>query len=250
MKKTGVLLHVYHLGTLGWEELVWGDPAEDRLGTLTKFADCLLGIPAADEVDAIIYSGPSEKDGLSEGAYARQFLVDHIDGLSDFPRLKRKLDALSWAERAVFTERINGLVAGPQLTTAGTTEAEIRAAAKRFAKAGVSRVLEIACVSHAPRCARSQALVRSEGLIPQEQAWFLVISETCWNHGEPLDVTILEPPHRADDPVYGLHPSLPQSLRTYQYELDHEHRREVVLKVAQLIANELADQAVGSSESK
>ncbi|HSX30514.1 MAG TPA: hypothetical protein VLE99_01210 [Candidatus Saccharimonadales bacterium] len=243
MAKIGVLLHVYHLGTLGWEELVWGDPAQDRLGTLTKFVDCLLGIPPGDDVTSIIYSGPSEKDGLTEGAYARQFLLDHTESLSNFPCLKRKLDALSANERSVFTQRLNALVAGPRLKTAGTTEEEVRMAAKRFAKIGAHRVLEIAAVSHAPRCIRSQALVRSEGLIPSDQAWFLTISETCWNHGEPLDVAILEPPHRADDPVYGLHPSLPQSLRRYQYELNAEHRREVVLKVGLLIADEVADQA-------
>lgn len=238
--KTGILLHVYHLEVLGWEALVWGDPALDQLGTLTKFVDCLLDIPASDEVFSIIYSGPSQKDGMAEGVYARQFLLDHIDHLGDFPRLRHKLERLSTEEHRIVMERVRGLVAGPVIKN---TRAELENGAVYFAERGVQRVLQIAAASHAPRCVKLQAVVRAAGLIPQDQQWFLVPSETCFNGGEPSDVVILEPPHRADDPVLGIHPSLPQTLLRYQYEITGQYRRDAMLKIAQVVADVAAEQA-------
>ena len=219
---------------------MWGDPAKDQLGTLTKFVDCLLDLPAGEEVFAVIYSGPSEKNGMMEGVYTKRFLVQRLDELRNFPRLRKKLDRLSVDEHQLFLERVHGLHTGHLLRN---TMDELESAAAYFSDKGVSKVLQIAAASHAPRCIKLQALVRSEGLLSKDQQWFMVASDTCFNGGNPSEVVILEPAHRADDPMYGVHPSLPEVLRRYQYDLDATSRRDALLKIGQVVADELAAQA-------
>ena len=212
MKKIGILLHVYHLEALGWEQLVWGQPEKDRLGTLTKFVDFLLDLPINQSVTSIIYSGPSNKDGLSEGAYAKHYLEEHLESLRAFPRLKLKLDRLSPDDYKVFADRVAGLITGPLIKN---TLDEVAHAAADFAGGRVDAVVQIAAASHAPRCLQAQAIVRQTGEIPNHQQWFVLASDTSFHSTQPADVVILEPPHRGDDPMVKFKPTLAEVMKTY-----------------------------------
>src|SRR5581483_6974399 len=89
MVRAGLFVHVYHLGANQWEKLVWGEPNKALLGSLPKLVQLLLTeAPCEPITDIIIFSGPSHKDGLTEGEYAKQYLLDHFSELSTFPQLK------------------------------------------------------------------------------------------------------------------------------------------------------------------
>lgn len=228
MATIGVLLHVYHLGAKNWQQLVWGDPASDKFGSATQFACTLLGIPANHEVRSIIYSGPSAKDGLTEGAYTKQLLIDRIDRLSDFPSIKERLHNLTQPEVDVFERRIRGLVTGPVITN---TLDEVRCAARYFREMGVTEaVYQIAAASHAPRCLQNQLLVRSSGAIPAHQPWYVISSDICFSGTEQKDVLILEPPHRGDDPMTGYTPTLGAAIQPY-FAMNAEQKQQFIQAV-------------------
>ena len=236
--KTGILLHVYHLETIAWDELVWGRPESDQLGTATRLVECLLDIPASEEVCGIIYSGPSSKDGLIEGAYTKQFLLDRLDRLTEFPRLRERLAALPASERALLERRLHDVVVGPVIKN---TLAEVRMAAAYFAEQQVDRVLEIAAATHAPRCMRDQAVLRHKGEIPLGQTWHLVASDVNYHGRTPDDIVIAEPMHRQDNPLYDYHPSWIEVTKRYSY-LTLEHKKELLRIMDDATTKMLAEQ--------
>ena len=219
---------------------MWGDPERDRLGTLPKLADCLLDIPAGETVFAIIYDGPSNKDGLGEGHYTKRYLVDRIELLQEFPRLRQKIERLSSEEYKVFVERLQGLTVGHAIQN---TKQEITNGAVHFAEAGARKVLEIAAASHAPRCIKEQAVARENGLLPSDQQWFLVAGETCFAGGSAADVLIREPAHRADDPLLGVHPGLADVLERFQYDLSKDRHVEAVRRFDEVVTELAAEPA-------
>lgn len=224
---------------------MWGDSAKDRLGTLTKFADCLLDLPAEEEVVAVIYEGPSDHNGVGEGTYTRQYLLDRIEQLQEFPRLRQKIEQLSPKDYEVFVQRLRGLTVGQSIRN---TKEEITSAGAQFAEAGIHTVLEIAAATHAPRCIKEQAVARENGLLPSDQQWFLVAGETCFAGGSAADVLIREPAHRADDPLLGVHPSVADVLNRFQYELSKGQHVEAVRRfdqvVTELVAQDVPVEAV------
>lgn len=218
MAKVGVLVHVYHLEAVGWEGLVWGDPARDLMGTLPKLIQLLL---LGDQIEEILmYTGPSRKDGLDEGEYAKKFLLDHFEQLSDFPQLKPLLDKLSDGQLQALRKQAEGIVKGPQLINSAD---EVISAAAYFKERGIARVYQLAIASHAPRCIQLQAAARYEHKIPPEQFWCVIAADTTYEGTTPTDVIIAEPPHRGDDPAYGVHPGITDVLKRY-YGLRYEQR--------------------------
>lgn len=227
MTKIGVLVHVYHLGTDNWEELVWGNPQTDELGTLTTFADQMLTLPFDMTIVPIIYSGPSGKAGLSEGGYARRYLLDRIDHLADFPRLRQKIETLSAADYQTFIQRLHDLYEGPVIKN---TSDEIAYGAEYFKKQGAHHVIQIAASTHAPRCIKNQAIARHKGAIDPDQQWYMVTSDTRHIAGPIEDIVIIEPPSRGDDPLKNIHPTLSEVVRPY-YDLSTEGKKRFAREV-------------------
>ncbi len=232
MTNVGILLHVYHLETNNWEKLVWGDPKKDELGTVTKFAECVLDISFSDSLETIIYSGPSRREGLTEGEHTRRYLFERIDQLSEFPCLKRKLDALNSKEYEQFVKRLRRLHKGPVIKN---TTAEVNRAATYFKEKGVSKVIQVAAVSHAPRCIKNQAIARHKKLIPRDQQWFVVPSET-YHAGTKLDdIVILEAPSRGDDPLKNVHPYITDIMQRF-FALTIEKKKIFIKKLNKAMA--------------
>ncbi len=240
--KTGILLHVYHLDTTGWEELVWGRPEQNELGTAAKFAECLLDIPVGHEVSSIIYCGPSEKDGLTEAAFAKKYLLHRIDDLAAFPRLKRKIDRLSSVEYETFVGRLHDLVVGPLIKN--TTE-ELNAAATYFADKQVDVVIQIAAATHAPRCLREQISARYHGLVDKNQQWFVAASDVNYEGVDPDDVVIAEPMHRHDNPLYGFRPAWAEVTKKYP-RLSLENKKQVLRQLDKIMNDALDSQPVST----
>ena len=236
--KIGFLLHVYHLETTDWEEMVWGNPNQNLLGTGTKLIECLLDTHITDEVVSIVYSGPSTKDGLTEGAYTKQFILDRLAKLHEFPRLKRRLDVLSPDAYEVFLARVHGLVTGEVIKN---TAAELAEGTKFFAEVKVDRVTQIAAATHAPRCLRDQVTARFNGWIPVEQQWQVVASDINYHGVSPYDVVIAEPIHRKDNPLYEYTPSWVSVTKQYPH-LSLDNKKKVLPKLNEIMQNALADQ--------
>lgn len=213
--KTGILAHVYHLETKGWEQLVWGDSSQDLLGTLPTLAWLVLTAPVDQPIEAItIGCGPSRKEGMSEAEYTKQFLIDRLEHLRDFSRLRPLLDNLSTAERQHFAQCMQQII--PMQLIARTRD-EIAVAASMFADRNTQKVIQVCVASHAPRCVQVQATARLEGAIPKDQQWSVVASDTCFSGAAPADTLVLEPPHRGDDPMLDFRPTLAQTIKPLLY---------------------------------
>jgi hypothetical protein len=238
MKKIGILLHVYHLETTSWEEMVWGKPEANELGTGTKFVECLLNIPAHEEVVSVVYSGPSQRDGLIEGAYTKKFILDRIDQLESFPRLKQKLDALTTDERELFVKRLNELSVGQVIKN---TLTEVECGAAFFAEQRADMVIQVAAATHAPRCLRDQVIVRHRGLIDITQQWVVTASDVNYHYVTPHDIVIAEPIHRQDNPLFGYHPSWVEVTKRYPH-LSLENKKVLLQQLDAVTSEMLANQ--------
>ncbi|HEU4715618.1 MAG TPA: hypothetical protein VFS14_02195, partial [Candidatus Saccharimonadales bacterium] len=163
MTKIGILVHCRHLETVAWEDLVFGVPNKDKLGDLATLVRVLLTLEPTEEPAAIVIGcGPSWKDGLDEGHYTKQFLLDNFDRLHEFPRLKPLLDSLSESELSALRQAFENIIVTREIKN---TVAEIETAAGIFAEKGIRKVMQIAAASHAPRCIKEQAVARSHGKI-------------------------------------------------------------------------------------
>jgi hypothetical protein len=232
MVRAGVLVHVYHLEAAGWESLVWGDSTKALMGTLPKLIQLLLVQDPKEPIEAIImYTGPSRKDGMDEGGYAKQFLLNHFEQLSEFPQLQPLLTKLTTVQRHALREKIEDIVSGPELVNSAE---EIVHAAAFFKRQGITKVYQVAIASHAPRCIQLQATARYQHKIPPEQFWYMVVADTVYQGTIPSDVVVAEPPHRGDDPAFGVHPGIADVIKQY-YKLPYGHRQSFIKGVASVL---------------
>jgi hypothetical protein len=230
--KSGILIHVNYLQP-GWEALAWGEPEKGLMGTIPKVIQLLL-VQTPDEpiTDIVMYTGPSRKDGLNEGEYSKKYLLDHFNQLNDFPQLKPLIETLSNDQlqelRAQLEENIH------TLNELVNSSDEVTNAAKYFAEHGITKIYQVAVASHAPRCIQLQALIRYRHEIPVEQFWYTIAADTTFEGTAPNDVIVAEPPHRGDDPAFGVHPSITDLLKQY-YALPYEARQPFLKGVASVL---------------
>lgn len=213
---------------MGWDELIWGNPKLEKFGTVTQFAHTLLNVPANQQVSSIIFSGPSTKDKLTEGEYTKQFLLDRINELREFPSLEKLISQLSPLEYDVFVKRMQELVVGPVINN---TLEEVARGAKFFNEEHpVDTVFQISAASHAPRCLQNQLIARRDGIIPMHQPWYMVASDISFAGTKIEDVVILEPPHRGDDPMVGYAPTLANVIKPY-FSLGVEQKQRLIMEI-------------------
>lgn len=229
MVRTGALVHVRHPDTINWAKLVWGVPEEDRLGDLPKLVELLLHEAPTEPVVAIVMgTTTATKDGLLEGEYTKKYLLDHFDGLWKFSGLKKMLDKLSDTQVAELKKRLSGITVTPVLKN---TMEEIREASRIFKAHDIQKVIQITAASHGPRCIQLQATARAEGYIEPSQLWSVTVSDMCFQDSSPNDTMIMEVPHRGDDPLTQFRPTLPQALKPFYYNLDLEHKKQLILMI-------------------
>jgi len=233
MTKVGILVHCRHLETISWEDLVFGIPEQDKLGDLSTLVRVLLSLEPSEQLASIVIGcGPSRKDGLSEGEYTKQFLLDNFDRLHEFARLQPLMANLT-------DEQLHGLRATFEAITVTheikNTVAEIETAAGIFAEKQVQKVVQICAASHASRCIKEQAVARSHSMIDKSQLWQTVTTEVCYDGTTPEDVCVIEPLHRRDQPMTFVRPGLSEVMVPYFF-LPDDDKKEFVKIVESFMA--------------
>ncbi len=229
----GILMHVYNVQDPHWEYIAWGDPETNLLGCLPKLCELLLMQPSdITTKQIIIFSGPSTKNNLSEGAYTKQFLMDHLDELALFPSLKPLLKN-NHGKLSSLKRHVENITLGQELVR---TMDEIVAAAQFFDQSSVEAVAQIACASHAPRCMQQQVVARSQGTIPRRQVWSVIASDTCFPGSKPEDTIVFEKPHLDYDPMAGFVPDAPEVLRGY-FSLSPQDKRKFLVETQAFMEN-------------
>jgi hypothetical protein len=225
-------MHVNYLQP-GWEALAWGEPEKGLMGTLPKVVQLILLEDSQEPItDILMYTGPSRKEGLTEGEYSKRYLLDHFEELKDFPQLKQLIEKLSDKQIQILQEQLEQNI--HTLEQLINSADEVINAANYFADHGITKVYQVAVASHAPRCIQLQALVRYRHEIPPEQFWFTIAADTTFEGTAPNDVIVAEPPHRGDDPAFGVHPSITDLLKQY-YKLPYEARQPFLKGVASVL---------------
>ncbi|MGH7157948.1 MAG: hypothetical protein ACREGD_02610 [Candidatus Saccharimonadales bacterium] len=227
--KVGVLMHARHPNTMNWEELVWGVPAEDRLGDLTALVELILREVPQKPI-ACIVTGSTEtiKEGLLDGVYTKKYLLDHFNNLRDFPRLNVLINKLPPGGLAKVRKRLEDMIVTTPLKN---TADEIVHSARIFSEQGIKEVIQVTSASHGPRCVQLQAIARADGDIPAGQLWLLVISDMCFGTSKPKDTLVVETPHRGDDPMLGFSPTLSEALQPYFYNLSLPNKKQLNLQI-------------------
>lgn len=199
MKSIAILIHGRHLQTEGWETVVWGEPP-NKLGTLPRAVLEILERGIENIGLVVCGTGASEKDGLVEAEYMKQFLLQNMAYLSEFDVIGQHVRFQSNRDLSLLSKCIKGIVCE---TVSQNTAQEIENAAKLFADANCRHVYHMTLQSHGPRALLEVLKARSRGAIPKWQQWYTVVDDTTYEGTNLEDVVVVEPPHRGDDPMLG-----------------------------------------------
>lgn len=220
MTKIGILVHCRHLDTVAWEELVFGQPEQDKLGDQATLARVVLDLEQREELACIVFGrGSSWRDGLNEGDYSKKFLYDNLDRFHEFPLLAPLLERLEDSELAAFRRYMESVIVTEEVRN---TVHELERASAIFAEHKVGKVIQIAAASHASRCIKEQAVARSHGKIDRNQLWFTVATDATYHDTKPEDVCIIEPLHRRDQLTTFVRPGLSEVIAPYFFLPDED----------------------------
>jgi len=200
--KSAVLVHGRHLGTRGWEEVVWGK-APDALGQVPKAILVALELGAS----LMIFStGASERDGKKEGEYTLDYARERLSELSAFDAFRE-----NWNE--AYTREFLERVARLELASMNTRD-ELRNSGRICLAEGVTRFALVSCPSHLPRIIRDASIVYADPEFAALRNHYMVIpSDVPYQGTTPEDVVIIEPPHRGDHVGPSLHRHAARLLR-------------------------------------
>lgn len=195
--RVGILVHGRHLGTKDWELLVWGESDRGKLGSIPKACEVFVQLGRELEPVVVFGTGASERDGIKESVFTKQFLRDHVARLFEFSRLK-ELSATAGFVAADFVRLADSIICE---TESLNTLQEVENASEIFLTHGVETIYHVTCSTHAPRCLLSVLQVRAAGKL-HGQTWYTVADDMTFS-GLPIErsVVVLEEPHRPDDPT-------------------------------------------------
>lgn len=249
---TGILVHGRHVDAEGWEKLVWGEPPF-KMGSVPTMVLEALNLLHQTRVVIVFGTGASERMGLKEAEYTRRFLRERFSGLMSFEAIRTHREFRE--EKMSISMDDSGLCfqwPGPDFeephtvtarcsiiceTSSQNTVEEIENAAKIFAAQDVGKVIQISCGSHIARCIVNQLQVRESGGIPANQRWYAVADHMTFGGG-PIQktVTVLEKPHRGDDPMLES-PVMSHEVVTGLFGLSAEQRIGVLTRLKRDIEN-------------
>lgn len=214
--KIGILSHGLHLLTPNWQELVWGIPP-DKLGRAPRAA--LLALK--ENADLLVFgTGASEKDGVKEGAYILNFLLDNFSRLKEF----KAFEGISLKSAKEFIASISV----PEILSQNTVE-EVVCAGYIFVERGVREVRQVSSPFHIFRCYRdAMAAFMADSKLRHLAA---DLSPVASDTGpKPKEVLIFEPPHRPDQK-----PSVFYSFVKALWEKPASEREDLINRMASLI---------------
>lgn len=190
MTRTAILLHNMHPEAKGWEENMWGIPAEDKLGRIPK----ALSLLRQFEAEALFFGGggmlhPKTSEDVAEKLFS--YIKNRWNRLKEFSEFQgQNLEHLY--ERFM---RVSDL----SLRSSSTRE-EVASAFLRCEQRGFSQLILVSSPSHSPRCLRD-----ADGLRLGHPSWrsIMVIassSDVYYQGSDAQKVVILEHPHQ-DEPA-------------------------------------------------
>eukprot|EP00614_Pseudopedinella_elastica_P016818 CAMPEP_0172652950 /NCGR_PEP_ID=MMETSP1068-20121228/243578_1 /TAXON_ID=35684 /ORGANISM="Pseudopedinella elastica, Strain CCMP716" /LENGTH=685 /DNA_ID=CAMNT_0013467373 /DNA_START=80 /DNA_END=2137 /DNA_ORIENTATION=+ len=190
-RKTAILVHGLHLQADGWEKVVWGDVANQKLGRVPH-AIMLAEQEAASIV--VFGTGGSEMHGVKEGAFTLQFMKRNIPRLLAFDSVRSHFKGMSNSVLADLANRMAAISVCE--TESRNTVEELEQACSLFDFAGVNRVILVSSPTHLPRVLRDAITVfEARGYHP---TLLVSPSETCYEGCVAADVAVIEPGHRGD----------------------------------------------------
>lgn len=198
--KTAVLVHGYHLGTSNWDDVVWGNPAQDVYGRVPTGLREALRLNA----DVIFFpTGASSQDGLLEGEYALKMARDRILEVPEFAEWDQA-KALAWLEERAVLE----------LKSVSTHE-EVVICAQMALDRGIERFVIVSSPTHIMRCHKLAVSEFSNNPAYHKylHALYAVASDVSYTDSTVNDVLIVEPPHRPDRHAVPIHKTLARALR-------------------------------------
>lgn len=183
-QKIAILIHGYHLESEEWENIVWGDPQNGKLGRAPRG----IQLAVREKADLIFWGGgASEKDNKKESQHIFEYAVKHGSQLPEFAgmdnqEIERKLKDISHID-----------------IEAQDTRQEVGNAEVLCHERGITRIILVSSPTHISRCLLEAEKLRTEGKFHGVEV-FATSSDTCYAHTTPSDVFIIEPPHRGDRP--------------------------------------------------
>lgn len=218
MKKI-VLCHGRHLGTVGWETLVWGDG--EKIGT----APFALYLAVREQAELVFGTGASELDGVKECVFTRDYLLARIAEVTQFPEFAA-YRADGAYERAAL---LGPVVQNAHLDTESmNTDQEVLCALEYAKLTGASELLQVTSTFHAPRCIQAIAKLADSGYdfggVLAKVLFARSSTATC----NAATTVILEYPHRGDDQMLDA-PLKPHQIFPRMFKLQPLERIQFLL---------------------
>lgn len=186
MQKTGMFVHGLNLKDEEWTEIIWGKPPH-FLGRATTALHLLdTEYPQIDHV--LFGSGASERDGVKEGAYIIQYLLDNWSNLRHFEAFGAHWWPWMWKLKDRFRR-----IAQPEIQS-HNTYSELEFGIPRLYTAGCSRIVHVTEPTHISRArAHGEDILKKLGLSGKVS----LVSESSKvmpAKVDPGQVVVFEPP--------------------------------------------------------
>lgn len=212
---SAIVCHGCHVGTIGWEKVIWGNPQENKLGRL---AAALMEMQKLDgHADLFIGTGASKAaDGVVEAEAIQRLGLAQIRA-GNVPSGVNAKDWERWLERAILE------------TQAQNTRKELENVLGVCMERGITKLHQISSPWHIPRCFQQAMIVREQiGSACQ----VMPIASAPDIH-TAADTVIIEPPHRGDDPQLEL-PADQQrhELARRMFGVPSEHQQNFALNMS------------------
>lgn len=205
----GILVHGPHLQAKEWENLAWGTPPL-MMGRIPKAIQMYFKLGAR-----VIFfgTGASERDGVKEGQYMFNTLLEKKNELGKFEALKgfQRLGGLDVSftpnGAVLYSETQAEVVIDVQ---SQNTKEELLAAGDAFLARGVTDVVLVSSANHMARCLEVAQQIYND---PQYEGKYKVLAQglmvtpadTCYAGATYGSNVIFEAPHRGDRSSYPLH---------------------------------------------
>ena len=172
-----------------WESIVWGDESRQLLGRIPQAV--LLAHRECASLVVFGTGGSAAPDGTLEGEFTLDYMFSNWHRLARF----RAFDSVDLKTLEQHMRRC----ARTESSSHNTLE-ELDACGRIFSQAQppVSRVILVSSPTHLPRCLRDAAWLYAERQYAFRSHLFACPSDTSFAGCSPLDVAVVEPPHRGD----------------------------------------------------
>lgn len=220
--KTVVLIHGRHLQTRGWEKLIWGD------GSIIGAGPLGINIALRKGAQLIFGTGASEKDGLKECEFTKNFLMRSLPHMRFFPEFKDylDLDVYEWQEKVL------PQLGKPHLDFASTdTVSEVKNAITYARENGATELITVTSPFHYARCASVVGKLLEDGFDFGNVVPMVVSGKSSTAECRASTTVILEHPHRGDDPMVNSRLA-PHQVFPRMFKLPPKERMEFFRKVA------------------